>query len=205
MKALKDIWATATRLLNRPLFRATVTFLPTVPPEPEPEPAIKRVQRPLIMARIGIDGEEQETSPQFLAYGWSKGTFNHLSEPVYTMIRDLLNKPNLEWKVSNNSMDFQGGLSVRTIEVTHVDGYEFYGDPHVAMFFPVAPIPNTNSLFGGPSAGLLQLLQEIAFKLECRIVTIETATDDTVLVIFKAWGTEFSPTAIAEHYNSSLT
>jgi hypothetical protein len=203
MNAFKEFCAAARRALARKLVNDPVAF-PPVTKEHESLPKTHRILRPLILGRVALDGIEDDTTPQFLSYGWSKGTFNYLTEPVYKMVHDLLSAPDVEWNVRNNTIDFKSGLTVRTVEITQVSGYEFYGDPHVAMFFTASAVGNSNQLLGGPSAALLKLIQEIALKIECRIVTIETGTDDTALVIFKAWGNEFSPTAIAEHYNDSL-
>lgn len=203
MNAFKKFCAEARRALARKLADDPVAA-PPVAKEHEFAPKTHRILRPMILARVAIDGVDDETTPQFLSYGWSKGTFNHLTEPVYTMVHDLLSAPDVLWTVRNNTLDFKSGITVRTVEITEVAGYEFYGDPHIAMFFTASAVGNSNQLLGGPSVALLQLIQEIALKLECRIVTIETGADDTALVIFKAWGPEFSPAAIAEHYNDSL-
>lgn len=195
MKKLKEVLDAIRNQLTRPLLTVE---------EPAPVPKVHRILRPMILGRVTIDGMDEDTTPQFLSYGWSKGKYNYLTEPVYKMVHDLLGAPDVQWNVRNNSMNFKSGISLRTVEISQVSGYEFYGDAHVALFFPASVVANTNQLLGGPSINLLQLIQELALAIECRIVTIETASDDTALVIFKARGPEFSPTAIAEHYNDSL-
>lgn len=177
--------------------------------EPPAEVPPRQVKRPLMIARLQQSDEDDDTTLQFLTYGWSRGHFTELSHPVYQMIRDLTDTPESgierNWKVNIHRIKFGENQMVKLIEITHVDGFEFDEDRKIAIYFPPSDeFTYVSPMFGGPTADFLQSMQELAMKLSSRVTCIESAVDGTAVVVFKTWSDDWSSAQVIENYKTSL-
>lgn len=175
------------------------------------------ITRPPILLRLEDEHTAEETTPQFLGYGWRWGIEHPLVNGIDALVQNVaktghsFNVSTEKFLVEKAVTDFGiKPIRVRATQMTSSTYYELEGPIYAALF-----LPRDFSLFGeqirceltgGPSDILLRVLKKIAIRLYCRINTIETAKDGCILVLFMPWNDnetffDIVPTADGESTN----
>ena len=168
----------------------------SVPPEPNPPVDNIRI-RPPILLRLEDGDVEQETVPQFLAYGWKFGYTHYLT----TIIDDIYDaagaKDGFSAQTTRILIETLGDASqpvkifVKAAQMFQSEVYQLEGPVYATMFLPSGySIYNGSAvceITGGPSEVFLRLIKKVAIALHCRIHSIETSSDGAVLVMFVPW------------------
>lgn len=157
-----------------------------------PGPYVPDFVRPPIFMRIDSINATQESSAQFMGYGWCQGIHTSLTDLVFKLVdtldRDLVGA---EWTASTVRIPLGKELLIRADGITRHESLSVLVDTETMMFlflpFPrwTSDKPYADLIFGGPTPETLALLREIALKLQCRIDSIESSPNGDMLVVFR--------------------
>lgn len=197
------------------LKKTLATLLQTSPkPEPTPLPSESSVEllealedpiraTPPILLRVSFSNESlDDTNPQFLTYGWTRGVSNFLTDSIERVLRAATDQPG-EWASQRCRAPIKCGTTSLTVEAVQIVRHsilKYKGPKLLALFFPsfielpdedgmMAPV--VGRMTGGPSDEYLALLKAIAVLYECKILTIETCADGSTLALFKPWSDNY--------------
>lgn len=166
-------------------------------------PVLKQIQRPPMVIRVDTPEVDAETNKQFLGYGWCRAFDNPMTREVMRLF-DAATEEGTDWSVRTANIPLHGNFFIRCAQIEQVEGYELVGDLFICMVFPEDFFSDGhdgfNKVTGGPSVWFLELLQEIALKLESRIVNIASGVDGSLSTTFLPWHEDFSLTKILESH-----
>jgi len=156
---------------------------------------------PPIVLRVGdVSSISDDNHRQFLSYGWRYGKDTPLTQPFDRMMFEGLNGAG-EYIVLGVTLPIPDGFHVRAAQVAQHEGIDYYGDALICLFIPgdvrLKGMLRSSSHVGGPTTELMEMIQYLAMRFESRIISIETALDGDVLILFSPWNKQYT----LENYN----